>query len=109
MSFGNSPIRKIFIWQHYRSANDKRQEIIWQPINLATRLFEKLAIRHSAQSYPENCQIRKADIRKSRDRKKSFRNFFLILYPTVLHSPGPHESIAPNSDSKFEREHAFRN
>ena len=27
--------------------------------------------------------------------------------PTVLHSPGPHESIAPNSDSKFEREHAF--
>ena len=28
--------------------------------------------------------------------------------PTVLHTPGPHESIAPNSDSKFEREHAFR-
>ena len=28
--------------------------------------------------------------------------------PIVLHTPGPHESIAPNSDSKFEREHAFR-
>ena len=25
----------------------------------------------------------------------------------VLHSPGPHESIAPNRSSKFEREHAF--
>ena len=42
------------------------------------------------------------------DRKKSFRNFFLILYPTGLHSPGPHESIALWSDAKFEREHAFR-
>jgi len=29
-----------------------------------------------------------------RDRKKSFRNFFLILLPTGLHSPGPHELIA---------------
>ena len=26
----------------------------------------------------------------------------------MLHTPGPNESIAPNSDSKFEREHAFR-
>ena len=43
-----------------------------------------------------------------RDRKKSFRIFFKIMPPTVLHTLGPHESIAPNSDSKFEREHAFR-
>ena len=28
--------------------------------------------------------------------------------PTILHTPGPHESIASKSDSKFEREHAFR-
>ena len=27
------------------------------------------------------------------------------MYPTVLHSPGPHESTVPNSDAKFEREH----
>ena len=30
------------------------------------------------------------------------------MRPTVLHSPGPHESIPPNRFSKFEREHAFR-
>ena len=30
------------------------------------------------------------------------------MCPTVLHSPGPHESIPPNRFSKFEREHAFR-
>ena len=30
------------------------------------------------------------------------------MRPTVLHSPGPRESIAPNRFSKFEREHAFR-
>ena len=44
-----------------------------------------------------------------RDRKKIFRNFFKIMLPTGLHSPGPHESIALWSDAKFEREHAFRN
>ena len=43
-----------------------------------------------------------------RDRKKSFRNFFKIMLPTGLHSPGPHESIALWSDAKFQREHAFR-
>ena len=43
-----------------------------------------------------------------RDRKKNFRNFLKIMCPTLLHTPGPHKSIAPNSDSKFEREHAFR-
>ena len=48
------------------------------------------------------------DSAELRDRKKSFRNFFKIMPPTVLHTPGPHESIAPNSDSKVEREHAFR-
>ena len=36
-----------------------------------------------------------------RDRKKSFRNFFFIMLPKVSHSPGPHESIAPNSPAKF--------
>jgi len=40
--------------------------------------------------------------------KKVFVIFFKIMPPIVLHTPGPHESIAPNSDSKFEREHAFR-
>ena len=30
------------------------------------------------------------------------------MLPKILDTPGPHESIAPNSDSKFEREHAFR-
>ena len=30
------------------------------------------------------------------------------MLPKVSHSPGPHESIAPNSPAKFEREHAFR-
>ena len=30
------------------------------------------------------------------------------MLPKILDTPGPHESIAPNRFSKFEREHAFR-
>ena len=30
------------------------------------------------------------------------------MLPKISDTPGPHESIAPNSGSKFEREHAFR-
>ena len=30
------------------------------------------------------------------------------MRPKLSYSPGPHESIAPNSPAKFEREHAFR-
>ena len=32
---------------------------------------------------------------------KKFSNFFLIMLPKVSYSPGPHESIAPNSAAKF--------
>ena len=39
--------------------------------------------------------------RNLRDRKRSFRNFSELMPLTVLHSPGPHKSIAPNSDSKI--------
>ena len=43
-----------------------------------------------------------------RDRKKSFRNFFLFLRPKPFYSPGPQESIALWSDTKFERLSPFR-
>ena len=32
---------------------------------------------------------------------KKFSNFFLIMLPKVSYSPGPYESIAPNSAAKF--------
>merc|ERR1711917_86206 len=50
----------------------------------------------------------KLELGSIRDRKKIFRNFFLILRPKPSYAPGPQESIALWSDTKFERLSPFR-